>query len=97
MISKEILIIIPCAWIFAMSAVLFAMMGSDKARAKRGGRRVSERALFIAALLGGGPGGCLGMGVFRHKTKHTSFTVGMPLIMLLNLALAGLAVWLILK
>ena len=70
----------------------FALMGFDKSRAKRkGARRVRERTLFLSALLGGGLGAFLGMWVFRHKTKHWYFVVGIPLI---ALAEAALGVWL---
>lgn len=66
----------------------FVLMGFDKRRAKmRGARRVRERTLFLSALLGGGLGACLGMWIFRHKTKHWYFVVGMPLILLAEAAL----------
>mgnify|MGYP002508216347 CR=1 FL=1 len=66
----------------------FALMGFDKRRAKmRGARRVRERTLFLSALLGGGLGACLGMWIFRHKTKHWYFVVGMPLISLAEVVL----------
>ena len=66
----------------------FALMGFDKRRAKmRGAQRVRERTLFLSALLGGGLGACLGMWIFRHKTKHWYFVVGMPLILLAEAAL----------
>ena len=69
----------------------FALMGFDKRRAKmRGAQRVRERTLFLSALLGGGLGACLGMWIFRHKTKHWYFVVGMPLI---SLAEAALGWW----
>ena len=58
----------------------FALMAVDKSRAKRGGRRIPEATLFFVAFLGGSPGVMLGMHALRHKTLHTSFTVGMPLI-----------------
>lgn len=68
----------------------FALMGADKRRAKRrGARRVRERTLFLSALLGGGPGACLGMWGFRHKTRRWYFAVGLPLIALAETA-AGL-------
>ena len=67
----------------------FALMGFDKRRAKsKGARRVRERTLFLSALLGGGLGACLGMWTFRHKTRHCYFVGGMPLILLVQLALA---------
>lgn len=77
-------------YLLLMDLVLFAFMGADKRRAKHRAWRVPERTLFWLAALGGGLGGVLGMLAFRHKTKHTSFCVGMPLLMLLNFGAAYL-------
>ena len=60
---------------------MLAAMGADKARARRGLRRVPERTLFTLCLLGGGLGGVLGMKAFRHKTRHRKFALGFPLIL----------------
>ena len=65
----------------------FIQMGIDKAKAKHGSRRISERALFLTAIIGGSIGSLLGMNVFRHKTKHWYFTVGMPVILVLQILL----------
>ena len=81
-------------WLMLMSLVLFAVMGADKRRAKSGSWRVPEKTLFLLALLGGAPGGVLGMRVFRHKTKHWTFAWGFPSLALLQL---GLCFWLLLK
>lgn len=78
----------------AASLILFALMGIDKRHARTGGRRVPERTLFLFALLGGALGGAAGMLAFRHKTKHASFMMGMPLILVLNLALAFFVLYL---
>ncbi|MDF2613457.1 MAG: hypothetical protein K0S71_1243 [Clostridia bacterium] len=59
-------------------------MGEDKKRAVKRQYRLSEKTLFLIALLGGGLGSILGMYVFRHKTKHWYFKIGMPLIVLLQ-------------
>jgi uncharacterized membrane protein YsdA (DUF1294 family) len=70
-----------------MSVFLFAMMGLDKGKARRGKWRISEKTLFVFALLGGAPGGTAGMFLFRHKTKHLSFRLGFPLLAAAQLAL----------
>lgn len=72
----------------------FLLMGIDKKRAVRGAWRISEAALFLSALLGGSIGSILGMRIFHHKTKHWYFVWGMPAILLLQLALLGLAFYL---
>ena len=72
-----------------MSLFLFCMMGIDKPKARRGAWRISEKTLFVFALLFGAVGGTLGMHLFRHKTKHWYFRIGFPV-----LAAAQLALWL---
>lgn len=57
----------------------------DKNKAKKGSYRISEKAIFITALLLGAVGVYIGMYKFRHKTKHTSFTVGIPLCIIINI------------
>lgn len=69
-----------------MSFLLFAMMGIDKALAKRGAWRVPEKTLFLLALLGGALGGIIGMYFFRHKTRHASFKAGLPMMLIVNIA-----------
>ena len=59
----------------------FLLMGRDKQRAKARKWRIPERTLFFTALAGGSIGSILGMQIFRHKTRHTSFVVGMPCIL----------------
>nr|WP_073079958.1 DUF1294 domain-containing protein [Sporobacter termitidis] len=66
----------------------FISMGRDKRRAISHGPRTPEKRLFAYALLGGSLGSLLGMSVYRHKIRHLKFTVGMPLILLLQLAVA---------
>ena len=81
-------------WLALMSLVLFAVMGADKRRARTGRWRVPEKTLFLLALLGGAPGGVLGMRAFRHKTKHWYFAWGFPVLAVLQLALC---LWLLVK
>ena len=58
----------------------------DKLAAKRGARRVPEAKLWIIALLGGAPFSYLTMLSIRHKTKHKSFMIGMPLLSVADIA-----------
>jgi uncharacterized membrane protein YsdA (DUF1294 family) len=78
-----------------MNIIGFASMGLDKRRARRGMWRIKERTLFIIAALGGSVGSMLGMAAFRHKTKHRSFTLGMPAILAAQLVIAGLVIYLL--
>lgn len=73
-------------YLAALSLVLFIMMGHDKRRARRGGRRVPEKRLFALAALGGALGGWLGMYAFHHKTRHWYFKFGFPALALLQAA-----------
>ena len=69
-----------------MSLILFVVMGVDKQRAIHHRWRIKERTLILLAAFGGALGGCLGMLVFRHKTKHALFVVCFPLFLLLQAA-----------
>lgn len=76
-------------YLLIVNIIAFAMMGIDKRRAKRGAWRISEKALFISALIGGSIGAICGMQFFRHKTKHWYFKYGMPAILILQLAVVA--------
>ena len=65
----------------------FFAMFLDKQKAKRGKWRIPEKTLFLLAAIGGSLGTTLGMHVFRHKTKHWYFKLGMPLILIVQIIL----------
>ena len=71
-------------WLLVWNLVAFALMGVDKAKARRGRWRIPEKTLFLSAILGGSVGAMLGMSLFRHKTQHRRFRLGMPLILALQ-------------
>ena len=73
-------------WAGIMSLLDFGLMGFDKHRARRNGWRVRERTFFIVALLGGALGGIIGMFCFHHKTRHWYFVIGMPVILVVQIA-----------
>jgi len=62
------------------------MFGLDKYKAKTGKWRISEKTLLLSSFLLGSLGGLLGMGVFKHKTKHLKFKLLMPLALIMNFA-----------
>ena len=74
-------------WVLAWTLIAFALMGIDKWKAKHDSWRIPEKTLFLSAILGGTVGALAGMYLFRHKTKHLSFTVGMPLILAAQIVL----------
>ncbi len=76
-------------YLLAVNLAAFVLMGADKRKARRGAWRISERALFLPALLGGALGGVLGMRTFHHKTRHWYFRWGFPLLLALQLAVLG--------
>ena len=74
-------------YLIIVNIVGFAIMGIDKRKAIKRSFRVPEATLFIIALIGGSLGSIIGMRVFRHKTRHWYFVVGMPAILLVQIAL----------
>lgn len=65
------------------------LMGLDKKKAVHHAWRIPEKTLFLCSILGGSIGTWAGMYLFRHKTKHWYFVIGMPCILFLQIG-AGL-------
>jgi uncharacterized membrane protein YsdA (DUF1294 family) len=63
------------------------MFGLDKWKARRSKWRIRETSLLGLAVLGGSIGAMLGMKVWHHKTMHKKFKYGLPLILLIQIAL----------
>lgn len=74
-------------YLFIVNALGFCIMLYDKHQARKKLWRVPEKTLFTVALIGGSLGCIAGMYTVRHKTKHLSFTVGMPVILAVQLVL----------
>ena len=83
-------------YLAAINLAAFLACGLDKHRAKKGKWRIPERTLFLLACAGGSVGLWAGMQAFRHKTRHNSFRIGVPVIFVLQCVLVGL-VWYYLK
>ena len=74
-------------YLAVVNVVTFLVYGIDKLKARRSHWRVPESTLLILAAIGGSVGALLGMLVFRHKTRHRKFTIGVPLILIAQVAL----------
>ena len=74
-------------YLLLINAVGFLLMLIDKFKAKKNLWRIPEATLMTVAALGGSIGSLLGMYTVRHKTKHVKFTVGIPAILILQIAL----------
>ena len=70
----------------------FILIMMDKRRARQGKWRIRERTFFLWASAFGAAGILLGMYVFRHKTRHWSFVIGMPMLCLVNFG-GGYLLW----
>jgi len=81
-------------WLAAASLVTCILYGYDKAQAKSGGWRVPEAVLHWLALLGGFPGGWIGMYLFHHKTRKALFVFILLVSTLIHL---GLIYWLFIR
>lgn len=72
-------------YIIIINIISFFIMLYDKKQALYHNFRISEKTIFIVSLLLGGIGTYVGMYVFRHKTKHLKFTIGIPIVIILNI------------
>ena len=73
-------------YLAAINLVAFAAFGIDKRRARIGAWRIPEKTLLLLAVLGGSVGAWLGMTTFHHTTRKPLFSVGVPVILLLQIA-----------
>lgn len=78
-------------YLIIINAAGFLLMLIDKQKARRGAWRIPEATLIWVAILGGSIGSLIGMYLFRHKTRHLKFLLGIPLILFVQLSLV---VWL---
>jgi uncharacterized membrane protein YsdA (DUF1294 family) len=71
-------------YLVLINVVTFLLYGIDKDRARKDQWRIPESRLILFAALGGSIGAFLGMHVWHHKTNHAKFTIGVPVIFLLQ-------------
>lgn len=72
-------------YLFLINALGFVLMLADKHKAKKNLWRIPEATLMGVAAIGGSLGSLMGMYLARHKTRHLKFTVGVPVILALQI------------
>lgn len=87
---KENAVIILIIW----NVIVMLVYGLDKIKAKKGAWRIPEKTLILLAFLMGAPGALFGMKIFRHKTKHRLFTIGVPVCLVLNVLMVYAVIYL---
>ena len=74
-------------YLLAVNIATFLLYGIDKYKAKKGKWRISEATLLTMAAIGGSIGAWAGMRLWHHKTMHKKFKYGIPVIIMMQIAL----------
>ena len=74
-------------YLLAVNAVTFLLYGIDKYKAKNRRWRIKEATLLMMAAIGGSIGAWIGMRIWHHKTMHKKFKYGIPVIIIMQIAL----------
>lgn len=83
--------IVALSYIIILNLITFHLYRIDKQRAERGEYRISEVTLLGMSFLGGALGAFCAMHEFHHKTLHSVFAIGVPLALIIQVALV---IWL---
>ena len=75
-------------YLIGINVLTFLVYGADKWKARRNKWRIPEDTLIWLAIVGGSVGALLGIYLFRHKTQHKKFQLGVPIILFAQLVLA---------
>lgn len=73
-------------YLLLINAAGLLLMLTDKLRARKNAWRIPESALMTVAAVGGSLGVITGMRLFRHKTLHPKFSIGVPVLLALQIA-----------
>lgn len=87
--GEKMLTRIVIAYYLIINVVALVFYGVDKLKAIKNKWRIPEATLLGLAFFGGGLGALMGMQIFRHKTKHWSFRILVPLFLILHIVLVA--------
>ena len=80
------------AYYVCVNVIAFILYGLDKKYAREGRWRIPEKTLLGIAMIGGAAGAWAGMQTFRHKTKHMSFRILVPVFVLVHVGIIAMVV-----
>jgi uncharacterized membrane protein YsdA (DUF1294 family) len=86
---KNIILVVACLWVIALSVISIVVCIYDKVISKRDRveLRIPEKVLLLLSALGGSLAMYITMQITHHKTKHLKFMIGIPVIMVVQIAL----------
>ena len=86
---KNIILVVACLWVIALSVISVVVCIYDKVISKRDRveLRLPEKVLLLLSALGGSLAMYITMQITHHKTKHLKFMIGIPVIMVVQIAL----------
>ena len=79
--SKEIYFLL---YILIINIGSFLLFGIDKYKSTKDKWRINETTFILLALIGSATGILLGMVLFKHKISKIKFSIGIPIVFLLN-------------
>ncbi len=77
-------------YLIIVSAISVIAVSFDKTAARNGENRISEKSLMALAVIGGGVAMYITMRIIHHKTRKNKFMVGIPVIVMLEVALTAI-------
>lgn len=72
-------------YLVIINVVTFMAYAMDKRKARKRKWRIPEKTLLFLAVIGGSVGALLGIHILHHKTKHLKFTVGVPVVLMIQI------------
>ena len=82
--SNQIVLVV--LYFLLVNVIAILLMKRDKQYAQNGERRIREVTLLTVALVGGSLGMYYAMFKYKHKTLHNKFSIGIPVIMVVQFA-----------
>ena len=76
-------------YLLAVNIASFLLYGIDKYKAKKSKWRISEVTLLTMAAIGGSIGAWAAMRLWHHKTMHKKFKYGIPVMIIMQIALVA--------